>query len=181
MVSAAIFQKNGNRIELCILKTFSDHWTPTEYISNVSVCVGGYIHNGSTCVSCLKPIPGRGSEKLVDGNTSMCLTLQQSQDGIYIQTSLLVNDGCRNGPNINLNVTVNIDTGCVELLRLILIEKPTSTCSKVVKCQEISSVVEEGHRVCGIGCQCADSAHQCLIHLINEIDYDVEICEIVVN
>ena len=48
-----------------------------------------------------------------------CLTLQrpaQGSDRAYIQTSLLVNDGCRNGPNIILNVTVNTDTGCNKVL-----------------------------------------------------------------
>ena len=41
----------------------------------------------------------------------------------------------------------------------------------------MSSVIEEGQKVCGIECQCADSAHQCLIHLVNDIN--VEICEII--
>ena len=115
---------------------------------------------------------------LVDDNTTTCLTLQeQPQDGTFIQTSLLVKNGCRNGPRVTINVTVKEQTQCSELLRMILIEKPTVTCSKAVKCELISSVIAEGSRVCGIGCPCADSANQCLIHLVNEIN--VEICEIV--
>ena len=115
---------------------------------------------------------------LVDDNTTTCLTLQQEpQDGTFIQTSLLVNDGCRNGPKVTINVTVKEQTQCHELLGMIFIEKPTATCSKAVKCQEISSVIAEGSRVCGMECPCADSANQFLIHLVSEIN--VDICEIV--
>ena len=151
----------------------------TYFLSTLLDCISGYIYNGSTCLSCLRPLFGSGSEKLVDGGLSTRFILQQPQDGAHIQTSLLVNDGCRNGPNINLNIAVNIDTGCFELLRLILIEKPGATCFKMIKCQVFSSVNEEGHRVCGIGCPCADSANQCLIHLISDINStDVEISEV---
>ena len=115
---------------------------------------------------------------LVVDNTTTCLTLeQQPQDGTFIQTSLLVNNGCRNGPRVTINVTVKEQTQCNEILDMIFIEKPTVTCSKAVKCGVISSVIEEGNRVCRIGCPCADSANQCLIHLVNEIN--VEICEII--
>ena len=76
-----------------------------------------------------------------------------------------------------MNVTVKEQTQCNELLSMIFIEKPTVTCSKAVKCDVISSVIEEGSKVCGLGCPCADSANQCLIHLVNEIN--VDICEIV--
>ena len=103
--------------------------------------------------------------------------LQQPQDRAQMQATLLVNNGCRNSPNINLNITAKEKTQCNELLSMILIEKPTTTCSKVIKCQVISSVIEEGHIVCGMECPCADSANQCLIHLVNKIN--VEICEII--
>ena len=115
---------------------------------------------------------------LVDDDMTTCLTLQKlPQDGTFIQTSLFVNNGCRNGSRINLNITVKEQIQCHELLDMLFIEKPTVTCSKAVKCEEISSVIEEGSRVCGVGCPCADSANQCLIHLVNEIN--VEICEII--
>ena len=81
---------------------------------------------------------------LVDGNTSTCLTLPPPQDGIYIQSSLLVNDGCRNGPNINLHITLKEPTDCNQILATILIEKPTTTCSKADNCQLTSSTIEEG-------------------------------------
>ena len=115
--------------------------------------------------------------KLVDDKRITCIRLQQPQDRAQIQASLLINDGCRNSPNINLNVTVKGQTECNELLGMVLIEKPTATCSKVIKCQVVSSVIEEGHRVCGMECPCGDSANQCLIHLVNEIN--VENCEII--
>ena len=115
--------------------------------------------------------------KSVDGERGTCIRLEQPQERAQIQATLLVNNGCRNSPNINLNVTVNEQTQCNELLSMIFIEKPTATCSKAVKCEVISSVIEEGNRVCGIVCPCTDSANQCLIHLINEIN--VEICEII--
>ena len=117
--------------------------------------------------------------KLVDGETRTCIRLEQPQDRAQIQATLLVNNGCRNSPNINLNITVRDQTECNELLGMVLIEKPTTTCSKVIKCQVVSSVIEEGHRVCRMECQSADSANQCLFHLVNEIS--VEICEIVLN
>ena len=121
---------------------------------------------------------GTVGEILVDDDTTTCLTLeQQPQDGTFIQTSLFVNNGCRNGPRVTMNVTVKEQTQCNEILDMIFIEKPTVTCSKAVKCEVISSVIAEGSRVCGMGCPCADSANQCLIHLVNEIN--VEICEIV--
>ena len=111
--------------------------------------------------------------KLVDGETRTCIRLEQPQDRAQIQATLLVNNGCRNSPNINLNVTVKDQTDCNELLGMILIEKLPTTCSKVIKCQVVSSVIEEGNRVCGMRCLCADSANQCLIHLVNEINVDL--------
>ena len=65
----------------------------------------------------------------------------------------------------------------MKLLGMILIEKPTATCSKVTKYEVVSSAIGEGNRVCGIGCPCANSANQCLIHLVNKIN--VEICQII--
>ena len=115
----------------------------------------------------------------MDGQRITCMILQQPQDRAKIQTTLLVNNYCRHSSKINLNITVKEQTQCNELLGMIFIEKPTATCSKVAKCEEINSVIEEGHRVCGIGCPCAESANQCLIHLVNEIN--VEICEIMLN
>ena len=120
--------------------------------------------------------PGRWPQEYMF-NLRTCLTLEQPQGGTHIQTSLLVNDGCRNGPKVKLNVRVNYQTQCDHLLGMILIEKPSTTCSKAVNCDVMSSVIEEGQKVCGIKCQCADSAHQCLIHLVNDIN--VEICEII--
>ena len=121
---------------------------------------------------------GTVGEIFVDDDTRTCLTLQKlPQDGTFIQTSLFLNNGCRNGSRVNLNITVKEQTQCNGLLGMILIEKPTTTCSKAVKCEVISSVIAEGSRVCGIGCPCADSGNQCLIHLVNEIN--VEICELI--
>ena len=142
-----------------------------------SVCRKGYVDNGAGCVSCLRPIHGIGNGPLVDANTSTCLDPQQ--EGIYIQSSLLVYDGCRNEIDVNLNVTVNYQTQCKELLGMIFVEIPSMACLNVLRCQEINSVIKERHRICGIECQCPDSADQCLIHLINEIN--VEICEIIIT
>ena len=89
--------------------------------------------------------------KLVDGDIRTCIRLQQPEGRAQIQATLLVNDDCKDSANINLNLTVKDQTQCNELLGIILIEKPTATCSKVAKCDEISFVIEEGHRVCGIG------------------------------
>ena len=108
--------------------------------------------------------------KLVDGGINTCLKLQEPQNRAQIKASLLVNNGCRNSPNINLNVTVKDQAECNELLGMVLIEKPTTTCSKVTKCEVVSSAIAEGNRVCGMRCLCADSASQCLIHLVNEIN-----------
>ena len=154
----------------------------TLHIPTPSVCRKGYITDGATCVSCLSPISGHGGDQLVDGSMSTCLIPKQPQDGFNIQTSLLVKEGCRSNSNIILKIMVKEQTQCSEVLRVILIEKPTTTCFRLQKCEEISSITEEGNRVCGIGCQCADSAHQCLIHLVNEINSaDVEICEIMID
>ena len=105
--------------------------------------------------------------------------MQQFGDSVHVLASLLVSDGCRNGPIVSLNITVKEETDCNQLSATIFIEKPKITCAKVEKCQAISSVIQEGNRLCEIGCQCAESANQCLIHLGNTIN--VETCEIVIN
>ena len=130
-------------------------------------------------VFCLKPISGIGGEKLVDGNRSTCLTLEQPEDVARIQTGLSVNQTCRNGLKINAIVRVNEATQCHELLSIIVAEKPAPGCSKLRKCQEIGSLTEDGNRVCKMRCDCADSANQCVLHMINEISTtNVDICEI---
>ena len=141
-----------------------------------------YFHLPLFQVSCLEPISGIGGEKLVDGNMSTCLTLQQPQAGARIQTSFSVNQDCRNGLNIQINVNVNDATQCPKLLSIIVVEKPGASCSKLRKCQEIDSLTVEGTGVCRIRCKCADSAHFCRVHVINEIDSTkLDICEIYIT
>ena len=80
-------------------------------------------------------------------------------------------------------ITVENSTVCTELADAVFIEK-FSRCSDgnpyYVGCYLIAEIQSaDGKRVCEMRCKCADSADQCMIHILSGITpKDMGICDI---
>ena len=158
--------------------------------NDISVCKTGYYINRSTCQSCISHISGSGGEKITDGSTNTCARVTQSPDGVSVQYTLSLNSVCGDKNQIKIQVTMEIQSDCADLINMISVEE-TSKCGNayknsmsVKKCKVTGSAVEQEKRVCGLECKSADSANQCLIHLhsvFNKNIGDVDVCEINMN
>ena len=86
-------------------------------------------------------------------------------------------------PEVAVLITADSSTTCTELADAVFVEK-FSRCSDAnpyyVGCDLIAGMQSaEGRRLCEMRCKCADSADQCMIHILSGVtSKNMHICEI---
>ena len=132
---------------------------------------------------CVKVVSGSGGTSLIDGDTATCSLLPfRTYATPSHHYDLSIHRHCAQ-PEIAVLITVENSTACAELADTVFMEK-LSGCNDAnpydVGCDLIREMQSaEGRRVCEMRCKCADSADQCMIHILSGITpKDIDICEI---
>ena len=120
----------------------------------------------------------------------------QPRGGASLQVELSVKSACGVNDNINVNVTVGMETACDDLLSVIFTKNSENQCNnsnnhnnvRLNRCKIVRSSVadDSGKRVCSMKCKCADSAGSCDIQVysysgVASTQQNVRICEISVG
>ena len=157
------------------------------------VCNADYFKNGTTCLPCATLASGVDGQKLLDDDTGTCLMIQP-RGGASLQVELSVNRACGVNGNINVNVTVGMETACDDLISVIFTKNSENQCNnnhnnvRLNRCETVQSGVadDSGKRVCSLKCKCADSAAPCDIQVysysgVASTQQNVRLCEISVG
>ena len=161
-------------------------WKHNSDILCISVCAFGLYEDGITCSPCLKLISGSGGEMLIDRDISTySLVPFQTNVTVAIYYALAVHGNCSRS-RITLRAAVDISTSCNDIRDAVFTEKQDSGCSGVRThfgiCDVINENLSHGTRICRMRCQCADSADQCLIHILSGVTpEDMNIYEIMAD
>ena len=117
----------------------------------------------------------------------------QPQGGASLQFELNVNSVCAVNDNINVNVTVGMETTCDDLISVLFTKNSNNQCNnnnsrinlRLNRCEIAQSGVadDSGKRVCSMKCKCADSAGSCAIQVYSYSGVaanrqNVRLCEI---
>ena len=144
---------------------------------------------------CATLTAGVDGQKLLDDDTSTCVMIQP-RGGASLQFELTVNRACGVNGNINVKVTVGMETACDDLLSLIFTKNSENQCNnsnnrnnlRLNRCEIVRSGVadDSGKRVCSMKCKCADSAGSCDIQVysysgVASNRQNVRLCEISVG
>ena len=145
---------------------------PIYGLITLSVCGADYFKSGTTCLPCATLTSGAAGQKLLDSNTSTCVIIKP-RGGASLKFDLSVNSACGENDNINVNVTVGMETTCDDLLSVFFTKNSENQCNddeskmRLNRCEIIQSVVadDSSKRVCSLECNCADSASSCHIQV----------------
>ena len=120
---------------------------------------------------------------LIDGDSATCSLLPfRTYATPSHHYDLSIHRHCAQ-PEVAVLITAQNSTVCAELANAVFMEK-FSRCSDgnpyYVGCDLIAEIQSaDGKRVCEMRCKCADSADQCMIHILSGITpKDMGICEI---
>ena len=158
------------------------------------VCNANYFKNGTTCLPCATLTSGIDGQKLLDDDTNTCVMIQP-RGGASLQFELTVNSACGVNDNINVNVTVGMETACDDLISVLFTKNSENQCNngnrnnvRLNRCGIVQSGIadDSGKRVCSMKCKCADSAGSCDIQVysysgVASNQQNVRLCEISVG
>ena len=124
---------------------------------------------------CATLTSGVDGQKLLDDDTNTCVMIQP-RGGASLQFELTVNDACGVNDNINVNVTVGMETACDHLISVLFTKNSENQCNngnrnnnnvRLNRCEIVRSGVadDSGKRACSMKCKCADSAGYCDIQV----------------
>ena len=121
----------------------------------------------------MKLISGSGGGSVIDRDlATSSLVPFQTNATVAIHYALAIHGNCTHH-YITLRAVVDTSIACDELRDAIFTEKQDSGCSDVSTyfgvCDVINENQSDGTRVCRMRCQCAESADQCLIHILSGI------------
>ena len=134
----------------------------------------------------MKVVSSAGWGSLIDGDPATCSLVPFGTNATpSYHYDLSIHRHCAQ-PEVAVLITVENSTGCAELADVVFMEK-FSGCNDAnhyyVGCDfnaEVQST--EGRRVCEMRCKCAESADQCMIHILSGITpKDKGICEMKVD
>ena len=120
---------------------------------------------------------------MIDGDINTCSAVPIPKiKGAIPQYQIGINGTCTKNPN--LIVTMGISATCSDLRSALFTEKPRSGCNGVRNNFDVCDVTAEfkfyNTRQCYMRCKCAESANQCVLHIVSGISRkSVSICEIV--
>ena len=152
--------------------------------SKIAGCDDRHYLSGSECLPCATVSSSNDGQRLTDGDTDTCVTIQP-QDGAVLQYELSVNKTCSHDNTGSVKVTAAIETNCYDLESMFVTEGSEEKCGKnsvkMTRCEMTESAVDDGNRVCSLKCKCADSANSCVrsIQMYTPMKaMDVQICEL---
>ena len=114
------------------------------------------------------------------------IAVPQSLDGVSVQYTLSVNSACGNGNDVIVQVTMDLETDCHDLVSALSMKESDDNCGKnsvkMNRCSLIDSEVNSGKKMCRLRCKCAYSSDSCLLQIYSrglvQNHPDIKICEI---
>ena len=131
-------------------------------------------------------ITKNGNAALVDGLKDHCTAVPQSVDGLSVHFELSVNGKCGNGEDVIVEVTMDRESDCNDLVSALSMKESDDDCTrnsvKMNRCSLINTGVEYEKKMCVLRYKCADSADFCLLQIYSRglipNPPEIKICEI---